>query len=208
MPSAPDPSSGTPADLTEVDLLMRLARRWRRLGTEDADGQSGLSPHQERALLAVARLSRGSGHRPDAHVSAAHHGHTHGSAEHHPHTHGPAERQVHRDGSAEPSRQPEEGRPGPGPRAGVRVSHLASHLGIAPRSATEVADALESAGLLTRSPDPADRRAVLLTLTERGLHTVAEVRERRRAAADAAVATLSPGDRAELRRLLEALLEA
>jgi DNA-binding MarR family transcriptional regulator len=88
----------------------------------------------------------------------------------------------------------------------VRVSHLADHLGIAPRSATEVADALESAGLLSRSPDPTDRRAVLLALTEEGWHTVARVRDRRRAAADLAVAALSPHDRAELRRLLEALL--
>jgi DNA-binding MarR family transcriptional regulator len=110
----------------------------------------------------------------------------------------------HQDGSAEHPDGPAE-HPA---RTGVRVSHLARHLGIAPRSATEVADALESAGLLTRSPDPTDRRAVLLALTERGRHTVTQVRNRRRAAADAAVARLSTADRAELRRLLEALLDA
>ena len=87
------------------------------------------------------------------------------------------------------------------------ATRLAEHLGIAPRSATEVADALQTAGLLTRSPDPTDRRAVLLTLTGAGLHTVERVRERRRTAAEQAVATLSPADRAELRRLLHLLLE-
>lgn len=172
-PSSPPSASGEP---TEVDLLMRLARRWRSLGSDEA-GASGLSPHQERALLALARLLR----RVEQPGPAVHHGH------------GPAERSDH--GAAE--------HPEP---VGVRVSHLADHLGIAPRSATEVADALEAAGLLARSPDPTDRRAVLLTLTAEGRHAVARVRDRRRAAADVAIATLSPTDRAELRRLLEVLL--
>lgn len=167
MPSAQSSRPAPPTELTEVDLLMRLARRWRRLGTEET-GEQSLSPHQERALLALARLSRG---------------------------------------SAEHSTRREDGSAGHPATAGVRVSQLAAHLGIAPRSATEVADALESAGLMSRSPDPTDRRAVLLTLTERGRHTVSSVRDRRRAAADAAVATLSAADRAELRRLLQRLLD-
>lgn len=158
-PATPS-SSGTSGELTEVELLMRLARRWRSLGMQEPGGP-GLSPHQERGLLALARLTRRAEQERD------------GSARHRP---------------------------------GVRVSHLAEHLGIAPRSATEVADSLESAGLLTRRPDPTDRRAVLLTLTDQGRHTVAAVRDRRRAAAEDAVATLSSADRSELRRLLETLL--
>lgn len=142
-------------DLSEVDLLLGLARRWRRLGA-GVLSEEGLSPHQERGLLALARAAR----------------------------------------RAAPDDDP----------AGVRVSHLASHLGIAPRSATEVADALETAGLVTRSPDPTDRRAVLLSLTDTGRRTVAEVRDRRRAAAEEAMSTLSPEDRAELRRILRQLL--
>ncbi|GGK58602.1 MarR family winged helix-turn-helix transcriptional regulator [Ornithinimicrobium pekingense] len=182
MPPAPLPpgaSAEVPDDSSEVDLLMRLARRWRRLGAQEAPGQ-GLSPHQERALLAVARLSRGPAGQPghDGGGPAEHRAAGHGAAEHRP------------------------------PAPGVRVSSLAAHLGIAPRSATEVADALEAAGLLSRAADPTDRRAVLLTLTDEGRHTVGQVRERRRAAADAAVERLSPADRAELRRLLQALLDA
>ena len=41
---------------------------------------------------------------------------------------------------------------------GVRSKELADHLRIAPRSATEVVDALEAKGLVARSPDPGDRR--------------------------------------------------
>ena len=55
-----------------------------------------------------------------------------------------------------------------GHEAGVRSSELAHHLHIAPRSATEVVDALEAKGLVQRSPDPSDRRATLVSLTPRG----------------------------------------
>jgi DNA-binding MarR family transcriptional regulator len=41
----------------------------------------------------------------------------------------------------------------------MRLSELSEHLHIAPRSATEVVDALESRGLVRRRPDPDDRRA-------------------------------------------------
>ena len=91
-------------------------------------------------------------------------------------------------------------------KTGVRVSTLAQRLRIAPRSATEVADALEDAGLLTRSPDPSDRRAVLLSLTSRGWQSVDAAVRSRRAAAERAMSHLSPEERAELRRLLELLL--
>src|ERR687890_743705 len=46
-------------------------------------------------------------------------------------------------------------------RAGTRLSDLAEALHIAPRSATEVADALQARGLVERGPDPTDRRAVV-----------------------------------------------
>src|ERR687897_335841 len=53
-------------------------------------------------------------------------------------------------------------------RAGTRLSDLAHALHIAPRSATEVADALQARGLVERSPDPTDRRAGLLRAAEEG----------------------------------------
>ena len=50
----------------------------------------------------------------------------------------------------------------------MRLSELSDHLHIAARSATEVVDALESRGLVERRPDPGDRRATLVELTEHG----------------------------------------
>src|SRR4051794_26613786 len=62
---------------------------------------------------------------------------------------------------------------------GLRSSALAAHLHIAPRSATEVIDALEAKGLVRRSPDPTDRRATLVALTERGTGLMDDVRRAR-----------------------------
>src|SRR3712207_7275382 len=44
-------------------------------------------------------------------------------------------------------------------RSGARLSQLAEAPHIAPRSATEVADALQARGLVERTPEPTDRRA-------------------------------------------------
>jgi DNA-binding MarR family transcriptional regulator len=84
----------------------------------------------------------------------------------------------------------------------VRLSVLAEHLRIAPRSATEVVDDLESRGLVARSPDPADRRATLVALTEAGAALFHEIRAARHAQSADLFATLSEEDRAELGRLL------
>jgi DNA-binding MarR family transcriptional regulator len=51
---------------------------------------------------------------------------------------------------------------------GVSHRELAAHLGVTPATLTPVVDALEEAGELTRERDPADRRVVRLTITERG----------------------------------------
>nr|WP_308129158.1 MarR family transcriptional regulator [Actinoplanes polyasparticus] len=87
----------------------------------------------------------------------------------------------------------------------MRPGTLAEHLRIAPRSATEVVDDLQAAGLAERHPDPADRRAVLVTLTDEGVRVSRDIREARQAAGERFFATLSAGDRAELGRLLRRL---
>lgn len=51
---------------------------------------------------------------------------------------------------------------------GARPTTIAERLHVAPRSATDVIDALVSKGLATRVPDPADRRAVRIHLTNEG----------------------------------------
>lgn len=87
----------------------------------------------------------------------------------------------------------------------MRPGTLAEHLRIAPRSATEVVDDLQAAGLAERHPDPADRRAVLVTLTDEGVRVSRDIREARQAAGERFFATLSADDRAELGRLLRRL---
>lgn len=85
---------------------------------------------------------------------------------------------------------------------GVRMSVLADALHIAPRSATEVADALEDKGWVRRSADPGDRRATLLALTDAGRTLLAEVDVARRRASEDALAVLSPAQRRTLHDIL------
>ena len=94
-----------------------------------------------------------------------------------------------------------------GDREGVRLSDLAGALHIAPRSATEVADALQARGLVERTPDPADRRAVVLRATDEGRRVQAEVDAARAADTRDLFARLAPADRAELARLLRTLAD-
>lgn len=87
----------------------------------------------------------------------------------------------------------------------VRLRDLAGHLRIAPRSATEVVDGLESRGLVRRQPDPDDRRAVLVVLTEEGQQVMGAIRGARDTEAEALFGRLSATDRAHLARILAAL---
>ncbi|MFD0000604.1 MarR family winged helix-turn-helix transcriptional regulator [Nocardia sp. NPDC127526] len=92
-------------------------------------------------------------------------------------------------------------------RAGepLRMSALADRLGIVPRSATTVVDALESAGLVTRSVDPANRRATLVALTDSGRAVLTRMADARRRAARDLFAVLSPDRRETLRTILAEL---
>jgi DNA-binding MarR family transcriptional regulator len=88
----------------------------------------------------------------------------------------------------------------------LRPGALSEHLHIAPRSATEVVDALETRGLVERRRDPADRRATLVAPTPRGEEVAASIRAARAAEAEEFFARLDPGDRAALARILDDLL--
>jgi DNA-binding MarR family transcriptional regulator len=88
---------------------------------------------------------------------------------------------------------------------GVRSKELAEHLKIAPRSATEVVDALVSKGLVQRSPDPGDRRATLVALTDRGRDLAEEVRRTRGVESERIFDRLTKTDRDHLARILAEL---
>lgn len=63
----------------------------------------------------------------------------------------------------------------------LRPGLLAERLRIAPRSVTEVVDALVERDLVRREPDPDDRRAMTLTITDAGHELVGEITAIRRA---------------------------
>jgi len=90
----------------------------------------------------------------------------------------------------------------------MRLSDLAHHLRIAPRSATEVVDALEQRHLLSRSPDPSDRRATLVEVTPDGESISRAVRKARLAEGDELFTVLSADQREVLAGLLQTVRAA
>lgn len=87
----------------------------------------------------------------------------------------------------------------------MRPSGLSGHLHIAARSATEVVDGLEARGLVERRPDPGDRRATLVEVTEHGASVLDAIRAARGTEAERAFGRLSPADRDDLARILRTL---
>jgi DNA-binding MarR family transcriptional regulator len=69
---------------------------------------------------------------------------------------------------------------------------LATALKVTPRNVTGLVDALEAAGFVTRRPHPSDRRATLVTLTDRGRQTMTEMEQQRSQIAAELVADLDP----------------
>jgi DNA-binding MarR family transcriptional regulator len=86
--------------------------------------------------------------------------------------------------------------------APLRMVDLADRLEVVPRSVTTLVDALESAGLVTRTPDPANRRSLLVLPTEKGRAARAHMAVARRDAVAELLAPLSAEQRETLRELL------
>jgi DNA-binding MarR family transcriptional regulator len=75
---------------------------------------------------------------------------------------------------------------------------LAEHEKVQPPSMTRVIAALVDGGLVTRAPDPTDRRQVILSVTGGGRDLVRKVRQRREAWLAKRLAELTPQERATL----------
>jgi DNA-binding MarR family transcriptional regulator len=86
-------------------------------------------------------------------------------------------------------------------RKAMSMREFAAALDIDPPNATAVADQLEAAGLVTRRPNPDDRRAKLVELTPKG-RALAERANDILAAPPAGLAALPASDLATLRRIL------
>ncbi|SHN45586.1 MarR family winged helix-turn-helix transcriptional regulator [Cryptosporangium aurantiacum] len=81
------------------------------------------------------------------------------------------------------------------------MRELAEWLSCEPSNVTGIVDGLERRGLVTRQPDPADRRVKHVVLTEEGERKRAELRSRADAQA-AEVFALPDADQSQLRDLL------
>ena len=82
---------------------------------------------------------------------------------------------------------------------------LATALKVSPRNVTGLVDALEAGSFVTRGPHPRDRRATLVTLTDRGRRTMTEMEQQRAQIATELVADLDPAQLEALRQGLDSV---
>jgi DNA-binding MarR family transcriptional regulator len=87
----------------------------------------------------------------------------------------------------------------------VRMGDLASELGIAARTVTDLVDGLEREGLLIRRPDPSDRRATLLALSAVAQEHFESVRATQQQMSEEILAPLDDAQRRQLAGLLQRL---
>jgi DNA-binding MarR family transcriptional regulator len=94
-------------------------------------------------------------------------------------------------------------------REGPTRQHvLAEEFGLAPHSITDVVDALERQGLAQRRPDPTDRRAKLVAITDAGEACLGVASATRDRLLGQIFGALTQEDRADLLRLLDILEDA
>jgi DNA-binding MarR family transcriptional regulator len=88
---------------------------------------------------------------------------------------------------------------------GLRINDLAERHRLANNTVSVLVQQLVAAGLVARAPDPADRRAVRLDLTDDGTRMLAEWRQAHERRFDAALDRLTVADRTALVAALPAL---
>lgn len=90
---------------------------------------------------------------------------------------------------------------------GIRMGDLASKLHVAPRTVTDLVDGLERDGYLHRVPDPKDRRASILELSEFAKKDFERISAMRKAFVEEIFSPLSNEDKETLISLLGKLRE-
>lgn len=93
-------------------------------------------------------------------------------------------------------------------RGAVNLSMLADQLDVNPSTATRMIDRLIASGLVSREPNPASRREVVVALTEAGAATVRQVTTRRRKEIARIVGRMPVEQRHDLVEALEAFAGA
>ncbi len=80
----------------------------------------------------------------------------------------------------------------------LRMAAIADRLAVVPRSATDIVDRAETAGVVARRPDPDDRRSTLVELTPAGRLLLDRLDEARRASAASVFDVLDASQRTAL----------
>lgn len=88
-----------------------------------------------------------------------------------------------------------------------RMVDISLDLGVTARTLTTMVDALEKQGLIERVPDPNDRRAIQLDITDAGEALIEPLAQSLDAACEAVMGPLDDADRRTLLRLLTRLIE-
>lgn len=88
---------------------------------------------------------------------------------------------------------------------GTRICELADLDHCSQPTMTSQVRRLEEAGLVTRTPDPEDARAVLIRITAKGSQTLSQVRADRAVVLEPRIRNLSDADRATLAEAVGAL---
>jgi len=92
-------------------------------------------------------------------------------------------------------------------RGAVKATDIAELFGLAPRTVTDTLDGMERQGLIRREPDPKDRRAKRIVITEAGQQAAAATEPIRRELTGQVMGSLNAEEQEVLARIL-AKLEA
>lgn len=90
---------------------------------------------------------------------------------------------------------------------GLRQNQLANAFRVSPSTLSEMLNKLETDGMITRTADPADRRATLLALTEKGAQRADEIKEETRRSFADTFGSLSDDEKQTLITLLRKIPE-
>lgn len=88
----------------------------------------------------------------------------------------------------------------------VSQADLVRKLGIDPKDMVTILDEIQAAGLVTRAPDPADRRKNSVTASAEGVRLLRRTRRLSAEANDDLVSGLSPAERRQLSGLLTRII--
>ncbi len=92
--------------------------------------------------------------------------------------------------------------------APVRAADVAEWFDLAPRTVTQAVDTMERDGLVVRVPDPADRRAKRLDITEHGEHVLRQTEPLRRSLIAQAFGLLTDAEIAQFACILDKMEQA